>query len=112
MSKNTFFNKLPRIYGFGKYLSLNTYLDLGINPRIYPILLKKKNHLISFEEIKANKKILLDKKLINFVKENIDFIKTIRTYKGIRHLNNLPLRGQRTRTNAKTRKKFRSKTNI
>lgn len=112
MSKKNFFKKIPTIFGFGKYLSLSIYLDSGLNIRTYPIILKKKVHLINLEEIKTNEKILLDKKLKSSIKDNIDFIKTIRTYKGIRHLNNLPVRGQRTRTNAKIRKKFRAKTSI
>lgn len=51
------------------------------------------------------------KKLFNtigrskFVKRRIEHIQKIRTYKGIRHRKGLPVRGQRTHTNAKTRKK-------
>ena len=112
MSKIFFFKKIPNTYGLSKKLSLNLYMDVGLNSRIYPILLKKRAHLAILDEIKTNVKILLDKKLKNSIKDNIDFIKTTRTYKGIRHLNNLPVRGQRTRTNAKTRKKIRAKTSI
>jgi small subunit ribosomal protein S13 len=36
------------------------------------------------------------------VKENIDFLKRIRCYRGVRHFNRLPCRGQRTRTNSRT----------
>lgn len=39
----------------------------------------------------------------------IDFYKNINSYIGLRHKNNLPTRGQRTKTNAKTRKKRKSK---
>jgi small subunit ribosomal protein S13 len=41
-------------------------------------------------------KILLAKKLVQ-----------IKTYRGIRRLRGLPIRGQRTHTNAKTASKFR-----
>lgn len=41
---------------------------------------------------------------------NVKFLKDIRSFRGIRHLNKLPCRGQRTRTNAKTRKRLLSKT--
>jgi len=35
-------------------------------------------------------------------KRNIDFIIKLKNYKGLRHRKHLPVRGQRTRTNAKT----------
>jgi ribosomal protein S13 len=39
--------------------------------------------------------------------QNIKFLIKIRSYRGQRHRRFLPCRGQRTRTNAKTNKKFR-----
>ena len=38
------------------------------------------------------------------VQLSIQRLKDIRCYRGLRHLKNLPARGQRTRTNARTRK--------
>lgn len=38
------------------------------------------------------------------VSQNIARMKEIRCYRGLRHLKGLPVRGQRTRTNARTRK--------
>ena len=35
---------------------------------------------------------------------NIDRLKRIRSYRGLRHQRNLPCRGQRTKTNARTRR--------
>jgi len=58
----------------------------------------KKNLL--FEELKK-KKTLKEKKF----HLNIYFLKKIKSYKGIRHVLNLPVRGQRTHTNAKNSKK-------
>ncbi len=43
------------------------------------------------------------------IKKRIQHLQMIKTYKGIRHRKGLPVRGQRTHTNAKTRKKNRSK---
>lgn len=40
---------------------------------------------------------------------NIKRLKDIKCYRGMRHRVSLPVRGQRTRTNAKTRKKKKSK---
>ena len=51
---------------------------------------------------------LIGKKLQDSIKEKISFIKNHKTYKGLRHKSSLPVRGQRTHTNAKTcKKKFR-----
>ena len=38
------------------------------------------------------------------VQQDIRRLKDIRCYRGIRHIRGLPVRGQRTRTNARTRK--------
>lgn len=38
------------------------------------------------------------------IRENIDRLKAIRCYRGIRHIVSLPCRGQRTKSNARTRK--------
>jgi len=38
------------------------------------------------------------------VSNNIKRLKTINAYRGIRHAKNLPVRGQRTRTNARTKR--------
>ncbi|KKQ74631.1 MAG: 30S ribosomal protein S13 [Berkelbacteria bacterium GW2011_GWB1_38_5] len=38
------------------------------------------------------------------VSQNIKRIKEIKSYRGIRHIKNLPVRGQRTRTNARTKR--------
>ena len=36
--------------------------------------------------------------------QNVQRLKEIRAYRGLRHIRGLPVRGQRTRTNARTRK--------
>lgn len=38
------------------------------------------------------------------IRENIDRLKAIKAYRGIRHIVSLPARGQRTKSNARTRK--------
>lgn len=42
--------------------------------------------------------------LARMVRGNISRLQTIGTYRGIRHTKNLPARGQRTRTNARTKR--------
>lgn len=36
------------------------------------------------------------------VRQNINLMKEIKSYKGVRHMRNLPVRGQRTKTNSRT----------
>ena len=38
------------------------------------------------------------------IQQNIARLREIRCYRGLRHMRGLPVRGQRTRTNARTRK--------
>lgn len=38
------------------------------------------------------------------IRENIERLKVIKSYRGIRHMLNLPVRGQRTKDNARTRR--------
>ena len=53
------------------------------------------------------KNIILGKKLYTSVKENLEFLSKIKTYRGLRHKFKYPSRGQRTHTNAKTKQKFK-----
>jgi small subunit ribosomal protein S13 len=50
------------------------------------------------------KKLVVEGQLRRQVAQNITRLKEIKCYRGMRHIRNLPTRGQRTRTNARTRK--------
>lgn len=54
------------------------------------------------EEVDSNYNVEGD--LQRMVTNNIKRLKDIQAYRGIRHRNNLPSRGQRTRTNGRTRR--------
>lgn len=47
---------------------------------------------------------VIEGELIRQVRNNIQRLKTIGSYRGIRHSRNLPVRGQRTRRNARTKR--------
>jgi len=47
-----------------------------------------------------NRRALTERKLFEFKNFNIDFLKSVKCYRGIRHKARLPVRGQRTHTNA------------
>ena len=51
---------------------------------------------------KVLEKIKIEGDLKREVQGNIKRLKDIKTYKGIRHLRHLPVRGQRTKTNSRT----------
>lgn len=54
------------------------------------------------DEVDAN--YVVEGDLQRVVANNIKRLKDIQSYRGVRHKNNLPSRGQRTRTNARTRR--------
>ena len=61
-------------------------------------------------QVVSNKKLtqeLCENRAITTIRENIDLAKKIKSYKGLRHLEGLPCRGQRTHTNALTARKKR-----
>jgi small subunit ribosomal protein S13 len=95
-------NPFLSLYG-AKNLS-NSILKnkLGLNSRLAFSFIKQKN-LNNLNN--RFSKLLLGNKLKLRIKEQINFIKNIRTYRGLRHKVSLPVRGQRTHTNAKTSKK-------
>lgn len=51
-----------------------------------------------------NKDYIVEGELQKIVNGNIKRLKDIKAYRGLRHSANLPTRGQRTRTNARTRR--------
>jgi small subunit ribosomal protein S13 len=83
-----------------------TSLELCQKARVDPL---RKARELNDEEI-ARIATILDREytvegpLKREVQQNIARLKDIGCYRGIRHRRSLPLRGQRTRTNARTRK--------
>ena len=52
------------------------------------------------EYIEKNYKI--EGELKRLIKQNINMLKELQAYRGIRHMHGLPVRGQRTKTNSRT----------
>ncbi len=93
---------LPRIYGIGLSLAKKICEDTGVDPF-------KKVEELSPEEINKIEKYIeknfkVEGELRREVQANIKRLIDIQCYRGIRHVKKLPVRGQRTRTNARTRK--------
>ena len=93
---------LTYIYGIGRTLSNEILKETGVNPdtRVRDLTDDEINKLR--EVIEKNHKVEGD--LRREVALNIKRLMEIGCYRGMRHKRNLPCRGQRTKTNARTRK--------
>ena len=93
---------LTYLYGIGNAKAMEICFKLGINPQT------KARDLTDDESSRITN--LLDKEyeveglLRRKVQQDIQRLREIQSYRGYRHRRGLPVRGQRTRTNARTRK--------
>jgi len=93
---------LPYIFGIGPSLSKKILLDSRVNPDTRTKDLKPEEFERIRQVILKNYKIEGD--LRTEISQNIKRLKEIGTYRGSRHTKNLPVRGQQTRTNARTKR--------
>jgi len=93
---------LTYIYGIGRPRSLEILESLGIDPNTRVEDLTGSEVASIRESITKNYKVEGD--LRREVQMNIKRLVEIGCYRGIRHRRGLPVYGQRTRTNARTRK--------
>jgi small subunit ribosomal protein S13 len=93
---------LPYIYGIGLHTSQVLLQRTGINPdtRVRELTDDEVNRL---REI-VDKELRVEGDLRREVAMNIKRLMDIGCYRGLRHRRGLPVRGQRTRTNARTRR--------
>ncbi|PIT90720.1 MAG: 30S ribosomal protein S13 [Candidatus Komeilibacteria bacterium CG10_big_fil_rev_8_21_14_0_10_41_13] len=91
---------LTAVYGIGFSRSKKILNELGINPdiRIKDLKIDEANKLRDYIE----KKIRVEGELKREVLSNIKRLKEIKSWRGLRHTRNLPVRGQRTKTNSRT----------
>ena len=99
------FYALKNVYGIGKTRSLDICRKLGFSKN-----LKIKN-LSEFQIKKIvfiveNTNILITSDLKKLKSLAIKTLVAIKSYKGLRKIKGLPVRGQRTHTNAKTSREF------
>ena len=93
---------LTYIYGIGRTRAKNILAATNVSPdqRIQDL---SENDLAALREF-INKNYKLEGDLRRETQLNIKRLIEIGCYRGLRHRRNLPVRGQRTRTNARTRK--------
>jgi small subunit ribosomal protein S13 len=93
---------LTYIFGIGRTRSIETLKATGINPDKRARELTDEEIVALRDHIESNYKVEGDLK--REVAADIRRKVEIGCYEGIRHRRGLPVRGQRTRTNARTRK--------
>ena len=93
---------LQSLYGVGPKVAMDVLTLSGIDP-------EKSSNDISEEEVQTIRKHLeeghvVEGDLRREIGLNIKRLKDMACYRGVRHRKSLPVRGQRTHTNARTRK--------
>lgn len=93
---------LTRIYGIGRTASKNILTETGVNPNTRVKDLRDEEILSIRNTIERDHKVEGD--LRREVAGNIKRLMDIGCYRGLRHRAGLTVRGQKTKTNARTRK--------
>jgi len=93
---------LQSIYGIGPTLSQKILAQAGVNTEV-------KTDALTEEEVNRLREIIdrgyrVEGELRREIDLNIKRLIEVGSYRGSRHRHNLPVRGQRTRTNARTRR--------
>ena len=93
---------LTYVYGLGPKSAKDilTRADVEFTTRVKDLTDAEIGHL---QEV-INADYLVEGELQRIVSGNIKRLKEIKSYRGLRHAANLPSRGQRTKTNARTRR--------
>jgi small subunit ribosomal protein S13 len=93
---------LSYIYGIGSIQSKQILSSVGIDPNVKTNDLSEEQILAIRNEIGDN--YLVEGELRSQIGRNIKRLMDIGTYRGSRHKNGLPVNGQNTKNNARTRK--------
>lgn len=93
---------LTYIYGIGRSTSNRILKEAGVNPdtRVKDLTEDEVNRIREY----IDKNLKVEGDLRREVSLNIKRLMEIGSYRGLRHRRGLPVRGQRTKTNARTRK--------
>jgi small subunit ribosomal protein S13 len=94
---------LQYIYGIGPAIAKEIVSQTGIDPNIRARDLNDQQ-LTELSKIMQDGEYVLEGDLRREISMNLKRLKAIRSYRGMRHSRGLPVRGQRTSTNARTRK--------
>jgi len=92
---------LTAIYGIGRNLSTNILKETGVNPDKRVKDLSEQEVSLLRERVE---KMLVEGDLRRKIQLDVKRLQEIGTYRGFRHKRGLPVRGQKTKKNARTRK--------
>lgn len=107
---------MPRIIGVdipeNKKILYSLQSIYGVGPKVAEMVLReaqidpdKRARELTTDEVNRIQRILdrheLEGDLRRHVNDNVDRLKRIRSYRGLRHIMKLPVRGQRTKTNSR-----------
>jgi small subunit ribosomal protein S13 len=93
---------LTYIYGIGPKTSMDILNKANIEPTVR-IKNLNDSEIGRIQDI-INSDYTIEGELQRVITGNIKRLRDINSYRGLRHKNNLPSRGQRTRTNARTKR--------
>lgn len=93
---------LTYIFGVGRKRSVDIIEELKLDPNMRTHRLKSED--ISNITTLLQKSYVVEGDLRRQVQNNIKRLISINCYRGVRHRSNLPVRGQSTKNNARTRK--------
>ena len=94
---------LPYIYGIGPKTAKKILEQANIDPNVRAKSLSPEQLGEIVHAINASG-LSIEGDLRREIQGNLKRLQAIRSYRGIRHIRGLPVRGQRTSTNARTRK--------
>ncbi len=93
---------LTYLHGIGRTKAIDICFTLGIDPQTEANNLSEDE--ISRIASHLDNEFVIEGQLRRSVQQDIARLRDIHSYRGLRHRRGLPVRGQRTRTNARTRK--------
>lgn len=91
---------LTYLYGIGRTLSVKTLAaaKVDLNKRAKDLTAEEVNRIQNYIE----KNFKVEGELRQLIRQNINLLKDLQSYRGMRHSRKLPVRGQRTKTNSRT----------
>ena len=95
---------LRRIYGVGPLVAAEIMTKAGLDPELAPRMNELSEGQVDRIREIVDREYVTEGDLRREVNQNIRRLIEIGSYRGLRHRRGLPVNGQRTRTNARSRK--------
>lgn len=94
---------LTYLYGIGPHLAVSLIEEMKLDPDMKARDLSSE-HIVALTELLQSGKYIVEGSLRRSIQDDIRRLRDIGSYRGRRHAVGLPVRGQSTATNARTRK--------